>query len=490
MADEWESALQRWGPDLRRRQLSPGRLLTLLLVASQREPPLPRLEDRAARWLERVLPLELRHAGCIEAARLFKEQRQPRLALACLEPLRGPSANTPDLALLEGELLRLARRHSEAEQRLRPLLSNPGYAARAAYQLGELERSRGGFDQAARWLLQSLAGDPLDRYIHNALHYTRFSPELLPEVIRFYQELAQQHSGHSLIQHLLSHYLLRHGDVESSAQVAQQAARLDLGNRSVHLAPSDEPPTPPDFLIIGVPKGGTSSLLAWLGEHPQLWVHPRKELHFFDIGWHQGMPWYCSQFPRFKPESGFLRGEATPNYFQLPEVPARVHAVMPQARLILLLRDPVQRALSWIHHLQRHEGLQGEAQGLLLDELEQLSSMSPVERAASGFRWPNALLGSCYDAPLQRWQQLFPPHQLLVLQSESLFQNPAANLRKVAEFLGVASEWPMGSLTPFNQAPEHNPGGNQDAMGSINGFLNQQSAVALRVSSETYAGWP
>jgi len=452
MPTELQRALLLWGGALRRRRLSLGRLLALISVAAASEQPLPRLQQRLPRLLRRAVPHANRRTACMEAARLLKQQRSPALALAALQPLLERSID-PELALLLGELLRLCGDQAEAEAHLRQALLHPAQQAAAAYQLGELERSRGGFDQAARWLLRSLEADPLNRYSHNALHYTRFSRELLPEVVAAYQSLASAHPHNGLVHHLLSHYLLRHGESAAAAGLAQQAARLELGSRQNSLAPPDAAPLPPDFLIIGVPKGGTSSLLAWLGGHPQLWVHPRKEIHFFDIGWHHGSPWYCSQFPRFVQGSGILRGEATPNYFQLPEVPVRVKAVMPQARLILLLRDPLERALSWMAHLQRHEGLHGEPSALLHDELERLQALPVDALCHSGFRWPNALLGSCYDAPLRRWQACFPPEQLLVLRSEALFGQPHATLRRVARFLGVNEEWPIGELTAYNQAP-------------------------------------
>jgi hypothetical protein len=130
---------------------------------------------------------------------------------------------------------------------------------------------------------------------------------------------------------------------------------------------------------------------------------------------------------------------------------------MPQAKLLLLLRDPLERALSWIAHLKRHEGLHGGLEALLLDELDQLEGLTPEQLSTTGFRWPNALLGSCYDAPLHRWQQLFDPDQLLVLRSEDLFNRPQATLGQIAHFLGIQEDWDMGTLLPFNQSPMGKP---------------------------------
>ena len=482
----WQKAIGHWGRALRRRQLSTAQLLALALVAADTWPQ-AQLQVLLPRWLRLSCCNQAqRRLVAMEAARLFKQQRQPQLSLACLRALAEQATADADHQLLQGELERLCGHHQQAEQLLHAVLEQPAMEAAATYQLGELERSRGDFEQAAHWLLRSLGSDPLNRHTHNALHYTRFrNSAVLEQVIAAYEQLCQQHPGNGLIHHLHSHYLLRSGAVDASAAVAQQAARLELGERSRQLAPPEAEPTPPDFLVIGVPKGGTSSLLAWLGHHPQLWVHPRKELHFFDIGWQHGSRWYQHQFPRFQSGSGLLRGEATPNYFQLPECPQRVHSLMPNAKLILLLRDPLQRALSWIAHLKRHEGLQGETDGLLLQELQQLKQLSAEELAHSSCRWPDALLGSCYDLHLRRWQQWFAPEQMLLLPSESLFEQPQRTLQTVAHFLGVAETWPMGQLRPYNQAPQGAHGLSQTTAETLQRFLNEHSNRACQQAAAT-----
>ena len=90
----------------------------------------------------------------------------------------------------------------------------------------------------------------------------------------------------------------------------------------------------------------------------QPWCHPRKELNFFDGFYCYGSSWYCAQFPRFRDTANILRGEATPNYFSHPEAAPRIAALMPDARMVVLL-DPLSRAISWLQHLRRLEGVEG-----------------------------------------------------------------------------------------------------------------------------------
>ena len=103
----------------------------------------------------------------------------------------------------------------------------------------------------------------------------------------------------------------------------------------------------PNYLIIGAPKCGTTSLAAWLDEHPQVYMVPEKELHFFSGYWEQGLDWYEQCFvPNGKP----LVGEASPSYLENPVARERIASVLPGAKLIAMMRNPVDRAYSQYWH--------------------------------------------------------------------------------------------------------------------------------------------
>jgi tetratricopeptide (TPR) repeat protein len=391
-----------------------------------------------------------------EQARSLRDQGRHAEAYALLQELPWPQAS-PELYLLKGVLERQLGHHRDALCSLAIALGHPPHHGLACYELGELHRSLGQFDQAAAWLVAALRNAPQHTWILHALQYTRFSPERLPWLTSELERHSQAHPGDAMALHLLAQLQLRLERRAEAIATSRRAARLNLGERSAWLAPAAAEATPPDFLIIGVPKGGTTSLLQWLSSHPQLWCHPRKELHFFNGAWEQGEAWYRAQFPMFEPRHGVLRGEATPNYFLDPRVPKRVAAAAPQAKLILLLRDPLQRAISWIEHLRRHEGVDGDTEALLLAELEQLQtcpeSLSGLVPPPPG---PRALLGSCYGPPLQRWRQVCGD-RLLVLRSEALFRNPEATLERCARFLGVSPTWERPPLRAQNVNPQPQP---------------------------------
>jgi hypothetical protein len=110
----------------------------------------------------------------------------------------------------------------------------------------------------------------------------------------------------------------------------------------------------PDFVVVGAQKAGTTSLYRMLRKHPQIHMPRTKELHFFDVHWDKGVEWYSEQFTPGRWE--WRRGEATPYYLYRPMVRERMLQVLPKARLVVILRNPVDRAYShYWHDLRRFE---------------------------------------------------------------------------------------------------------------------------------------
>ncbi len=107
----------------------------------------------------------------------------------------------------------------------------------------------------------------------------------------------------------------------------------------------------PDFMIIGAPKCGTTSLFEYLCGHPNVARPRRKEIHYFDERFERGLAWYRRHFPLVeKPQ---ITGEATTAYLFAKNTPARAAALVPDAKLIAVLRDPVRRVISHYWHNKR-----------------------------------------------------------------------------------------------------------------------------------------
>ena len=195
----------------------------------------------------------------------------------------------------------------------------------------------------------------------------------------------------------------------------------------------------PDFLGIGVQKGGTTTLQKLLEQHPDVFLASDKELHYFSLRYAEGENWYRDQFSAAAPMQRC--GEITPYYVFHPEVPGRVHSLVPQARLIVLLRDPVERALSQYFHSQRL-GLESlPLEKALAAEQMRLHDARGSLRAAAGrhnsHQEHSYLSRSRYEKQLPVWQELFRQEQLLVLRSEDLFQRPECVWNQILEHLDL-----------------------------------------------------
>lgn len=190
----------------------------------------------------------------------------------------------------------------------------------------------------------------------------------------------------------------------------------------------DVPAARPTYVGIGAQKCASTWLHAILAEHPQVGVPAHKELDFFSHRYDRGYQWYERCFGGTGPARA--RGEISPSYFCEPCVPERVARYLPEARILLMLRDPVQRALS--NH--RHEVRSGHLQG------RDLSFEAGLENN------PMYVEQGLYAKHLRNWLQYFPLERVLVVYQEDVERNPVAVARRVYGFLGVDATFDPPSL--------------------------------------------
>ena len=211
----------------------------------------------------------------------------------------------------------------------------------------------------------------------------------------------------------------------------------------------------PDFLVIGTQRGGTTSLFQALQRHPGIQGAPVKEVHYFDAHEDHGEDWYRAHFP-VRAEGGRV-GEATPYYLFHPRCPASVHAMLPEARLVVVLRDPVERAVS--HH--RHEVRWGQepeadlARSLALESERTRGEEERLLREPGSFshahnHWSYRARGE-YARQLRAWLEHYPREQLHMVLSERLFAEPERELARVQEHVGVEPR-DLGSFPHANSA--------------------------------------
>lgn len=212
----------------------------------------------------------------------------------------------------------------------------------------------------------------------------------------------------------------------------------------------------PDFIIIGAQRGGTTSLHALLSRHPRVQPAWGKEIHYFDRHPGRSAAWYRSHFPSWPYQrtlSALRRGtvltfEATPDYLFYPHAPRRAAALLPHARLIVLLRNPVDRAYSQYHMTVRwgvetlsfKEAVQREGERLR-GERERMHD--DPHYVGHNFHYYSYLARGLYDEQLERWMACFPRSQVLAIRSEDYFRQPEGALRTILEFLRLPAEAPQ-----------------------------------------------
>jgi len=186
-------------------------------------------------------------------------------------------------------------------------------------------------------------------------------------------------------------------------------------------APAGWATGPPDFIGVGAQRSGTTRWFDLIVAHPEVAapVATRKELHYFDR--FHARPFtaadaaaYGEYFPR---PHGAVAGEWSPSYLPSPWVPAMLATAAPDARLLVILRDPVERHIS---ALARH-------QRVALASGQPLNAMAPLDAFTRGL----------YHSQLKRLLQRFPRSQLLILQYERCTADPRSQLRRTYDFLGL-----------------------------------------------------
>ncbi len=228
----------------------------------------------------------------------------------------------------------------------------------------------------------------------------------------------------------------------------------------------------PDFLVIGAQRCGSTSLYRYLCQHPEIIPAVKKEVHFFDLHFNKGEYWYRSHFPlrsiKFNLKKNnlhtYLTCEATPIYIFHPLAPYRISDLLPNAKFIILLRNPVERAYShyWLRVRRGGEPLPFEE--AIQQESERLRGqrekiiLQKEENYGYNFWHYSYLARGIYIDQIETWYRLFPKNQFLIIKSEDFYTHSTDTLNSCFEFLGL----PQGIQT-YNKIhqrgeyPEMNP---------------------------------
>lgn len=194
----------------------------------------------------------------------------------------------------------------------------------------------------------------------------------------------------------------------------------------------------PSFFIVGAPKAGTTALHAYLEKHPQVCMSSDKEPNYFTATAIAAQDLYYKKknavteqeyLQLFHPKSGSkIAGEASVSYLYYPGTAEKIHAFDPAAKIIMVLRDPVQRAFS---HYQMDYSI-----GLVDMPFETIYRRGPGD-SASAMYFQQYFLLSKYAEQVKRYQDVFPKDQVLLMLQEELYRQPAQTLSSLCSFLGI-----------------------------------------------------
>lgn len=231
----------------------------------------------------------------------------------------------------------------------------------------------------------------------------------------------------------------------------------------------------PNFIVIGTQKGGTTSLYNYLIQHPCIASAFAKEVHFFDNhtrahNFGKGMAWYRSHFEyslhksynKIVHQQDLITGEASPDYIFDLHAPQRISSAVPGVKLIVLLRNPVDRAYShYLHNVRAAYDVGRETlsfeEAIAAEESRLLGEREKMLQQESYFSYNymhySYLARGIYTDQLKTWFNLFPREQVLVLKSEDFFAAPNIIFKQVLEFMNLPA-WELTKYKSYNSREE------------------------------------
>ena len=197
----------------------------------------------------------------------------------------------------------------------------------------------------------------------------------------------------------------------------------------------------PDFIISGTVRSGTTSLYYNICEHPSVLPASYDEIGFFDSNYHLGINWYRSMFPtekemkQVKKETNFaITGEDTPFYFWKKEAAERIFEDIPNSKIIIIFRNPVDRAYS-----NYNLGIRKKTESLSFEDAidEEMNFLKTHSFRDAVDRRRSYLSKGLYENQIKIWLDNFPREQIHILCTEDMKKNPKESLLKIFQFLGI-----------------------------------------------------
>jgi tetratricopeptide (TPR) repeat protein len=392
----------------------------------------------AIEYYQRAIELEPNHFwSYYYLAEAFATTKKNNLAIECYRQAIDLNPRALQIYFKLGQLL-LNCPKAELETYQQSLIAKSDLIqAYFTIGLGQAWQAKQEFDRAIECYQQAIKIDPNLELPYKLLQYIPLTIERIDILIKFYREITESQPNIALAWGNLGDVLSEKYRIESAIDCYRKSCYYRTIDKNRNLADLnwDLPKIDaPDFIIIGAAKCGTTSLFEYLKHHPQILLPHKKEIDFFSNYFDRGKEWYLAHFPAISDRQEFITGEATTHYFDTYQVDRKIKQMFPKTKLIIILRNPIERTISdYYHHVNR-----GVEQRNLQEIIISTRSYLEAARETDLIYTPNEfdyILKSIYFPKIQRWMQQFARQQILILESELFFQDPKTTMREVFQFL-------------------------------------------------------
>ena len=207
----------------------------------------------------------------------------------------------------------------------------------------------------------------------------------------------------------------------------------------------------PNFLVIGVGRGGTTSLYEYLGQHNCITKSAYDEIGYFDDNFHLGVNWYRSMFPTkyekqkiIKKFGKFLTYDVTPWYIRRPWTANRIKTLLPSAKIISVLRNPVDRTYSHYHLTCREKGTTKSFEEIIDEEIKKIDNyddnLKNSPKYYEDFVQNSYIARGFYLEQIEYWLKVFDKKNIMIISSEDLAKNTQETLNSIFGFLGLENQ--------------------------------------------------
>lgn len=391
--------------------------------------------ERAKEYLNKAKKLAPQEGKIYyQLGKIWQQEKQFDRAIAYYQQAVELSPNNDNFYFTLGELLFKSGRLTEAKQNLLKATAINHQLFWGYYYLGLIERQQGKYKAALDFFCQAIALEPENNQGYWGFQYTPVADSLLPELIDFYQQLISANPTVHLAWGNLGDLLSQQGQIDAAKccyqtscyhQVTQQHPHL------IHLNWQSKKVKPPDFIIVGASKCGTSSLFQYLNYHPQILLPHKKEINYFTPEKLElGLEWYYSHFPAITDCPDLITGEASPAYFNNPYARDNI-SQLSGTKIIILLRNPVDRVISWYYHNIKCGQEKRELSAVVATEMA-TAKATPIEKIDYSIDY---IADSIYLNKIRKWLAIIPAEKILIVQTEELSSYPAKIMEQVFNFL-------------------------------------------------------